>query len=87
MIDLMDVYAHERERKYFRSFPVPTKTGTSEAFVVLSFPDLIGESTLRQAQGDKCHGELVRPGESAEEDRTMDYPVKPDNDSYCDRDR
>ena len=36
----------------------------------LSFPDLIGllgdspgarESTLRQAQGDKCHGELVEP--------------------------
>jgi hypothetical protein len=29
-----------------------------------------------------CHGELVRPGESAEEDRTMDYPVKPDNDKH-----
>ena len=36
----------------------------------LSFPDLIGllsdspearESTLRQAQGDMCHGELVEP--------------------------
>jgi len=34
-----------------------------------SFPDLlarrsfgeIGESTLRQAQGDNCHGELVEP--------------------------
>ena len=48
----------------------------------LSFSDLIGESTLRQAQGDICHGELVRPGESAEEDRTMDCPVKPDNDDF-----
>jgi len=36
----------------------------------VSFPDLIGllsdspearESTLRQAQGDNCHGELVEP--------------------------
>ena len=44
-----------------RTFSVPSKTGTSEAFVVLSFPDLIGESTLRQAQGDTCHGELVEP--------------------------
>ena len=46
-----------------------------------SFPDLIGEATLRQAQGDNCHGELVRPGEAAEEDRTMDCPVTPDNDN------
>jgi hypothetical protein len=83
---------NERKRELKTKFKVQfaklnPQGGISEAFVVLSFPDLIGESTLRQAQGDVCHGELVRPGESAEEDRTMDYPVKPDNDSYCDRDR
>ena len=31
-----------------RTFSVPTKTGTSEAFVVLSFPDLIGESREKE---------------------------------------
>jgi hypothetical protein len=38
----------ERKKEYFRSFPVPTKTGTSEALVVLSFLDLIGESREKE---------------------------------------
>jgi len=38
-----------------------TSCTATEIVTSLSLSGLTGQSTLRQAQGDNCHGELVEP--------------------------